>query len=115
MQKSMSPDRGIVGFHEADVGDVFRLMSARCQQARKGGRQLGIHQEAHGSAGDPNRMIGFEGSVFQAGVIGEDLGFVQTGGQQFEHILDTDAHAPNAGASAALVGMEGDPFQDRLI
>ncbi len=57
-------------------------------------RQLGINQEAHGSVGDQNRMIGFEGRVFQAGadvlgfqvgVIGEDLGFVQTGGQQFVH------------------------------
>jgi hypothetical protein len=33
------------------------------------------------------------------------------GGQQVEHVLDADAHAPDAGASAALPGIEGDSFR----
>ncbi len=71
-------------------------------------RQLGINQEAHGSAGDQNR-IGFNSRVFQTGadvlgfqvgVIDEDLGFVQTGGQQFVH-KGTDPFQTEANLLAA--------------
>ena len=64
-------------------------------------------------------MIRFFSRVRQAGayvfglqvrVIGENLRFTDPGCQKIEDILNTDAHPANAWPSAALLGVEGDPF-----
>lgn len=44
----------------------------------------------------------------EVGIILKDLSFRHASGQQIEHILDADAHAPDARPPAALVGVESD-------
>src|SRR5262249_4709081 len=58
------------------------------------------------------RCIGETGAnilCFQVGVIREDFSFGNSGSQQVENILNPYTHAANARASAALIGVEGDP------
>lgn len=45
----------------------------------------------------------------------EDFDFPHSGGEQVEHVLDPDAHAPDARPSAALVRVEGDPVHNGMI
>jgi hypothetical protein len=53
---------------------MFGLVSMRFQQAGEGGRKLGVNDEAHRLPADENWVIGFGGSVFQAGP--DVLGFI---------------------------------------
>lgn len=48
---------------------------------------------------------------FKVRIVCEDLLFQHSGCQQIEHIRDPDAHAANAGASAALIGIKCDAIQ----
>jgi len=65
-------------------------------------------------------MIHFTGCVFQASSnvfglkiwkIPEDFRFTHAGCEKVEHILDADAHAPNARPPAALAWIKSDPLQ----
>jgi hypothetical protein len=42
---------------------------------------------------------------------GKELFGAESFRQQIQHIRDPDAHAPNAGASAALSGIQGNPLE----
>lgn len=68
-------------------------------------------------AGDEHRVVGLSGGVIKAGLnvskfeigeILEDFGLRNAGGEKIEHIFNTDAHAANARAAAALKRIEGD-------
>jgi hypothetical protein len=70
---------------------MFGLVSMRFQQAGKGGRKLGVNDEAHRLPADENWVIGFRGSVFQAGpdvlgfelwVIFKDFGLLHPSGER---------------------------------
>ena len=67
-----------------------------------------------------NRVIELRRRVFNAGldvlgleigIVGQDFRFRNPRRQEIEHILDADAHAPDAGAAAALLGIEGDSIR----
>ena len=45
---------------------------------------------------------------FQVGEVGENFAFRHIGRQQIQHVFDADAQPPDAGTSAALVGVEGE-------
>jgi hypothetical protein len=69
-------------------------------------------------------VIGFGGGIlqtgpdvfgFKVGIVCEDFDFPHSGGEQVEHVLDPDAHAPDARPSAALVRVEGDPVHNGMI
>ena len=44
----------------------------------------------------------------KVGIIGQDLSFGHPGGQQVQHVLNTDAHCPDAGPPATLSRVERD-------
>lgn len=117
----IAPDRGIVGVPQTNVGDVLGLMAPCGQQPGEGGWKLGVDDEAHGSPGDQNGVVRLGGGVFQTGpdvfgsevgIVFENFAFPHSGGEQVEHVLDPDAHAPDARPSTALVRVEGDPVHD---
>jgi len=43
---------------------------------------------------------------FEIGVVLEDLVFGDAGRQEFENVFNSDPHAANAGAAAALIGID---------
>ena len=61
------PDRGIRCIAQPDILDVLGLVTATCEKLRERGRQLGINDKAHCSAGDEYRVVGFRSGVFEAG------------------------------------------------
>lgn len=87
--------------------------------ARQGGRELGIDQKTH-SGYPQDTVVELFGGVLQGGadvlflqirVVLQDLGMTGASGQQVEDIRDPDAHATDAGAPAALMGVDGDTCQ----
>ena len=48
---------------------------------------------------------------FQVGKVGQDFALRHACREQIKHVLDANATFPNAGPSAALVGIEGDAFR----
>ena len=79
---------------------------------------MGVDEETHdGSAGEKHRMVSLGGGVIEAGLdigglkigeVFEDLLLRDTGGEEVEHVLDTNAHAADAGPASALGRIEGD-------
>jgi hypothetical protein len=63
-------------------------------------------------------LLGSEGKtsadilLLQIRKIGEDLGLADTGSQQIENILHSDAHAADAWATAALIRVERDAIHN---
>ncbi len=103
---------------EADIGDVFGNVAMRLQKPCQGWRQLGVDEKAHGgSAGEEHRVVGLGSGVIEAGLnvgglevgeVLEDFSLRDAGGEEVEHVLDTDAHAANAGTTSTLGGIESD-------
>lgn len=69
-------------------------------------------------------MIRFGGGIFQTGpdifgfevrIVFESFGFPHSGGEEVEHVLYPDAHAPDARPAAALVRVEGDPVHNGVM
>jgi hypothetical protein len=96
---------------------VFGGVAVGDEQGGQGRWQLGIDDEVHVLAGEEDGMVSFGGGVVEAGgdvfglevgVVLEDFGFGDFGGEEVEDVFDADAHAANAGAASALVGVEGD-------
>ena len=65
-------------------------------------------------------MINFLSRIFEAGLdifwfqvwkVLENLAFRHFGGEEVEHVFDADAHAADARASTALMGIEGDSIR----
>jgi hypothetical protein len=65
-------------------------------------------------------MVQLFGGVFNTGldvlrlqvrIIGQDFRFGHPGGQQVQHVLDTDTHAPNAGTAPALLWVKRDSIR----
>ena len=88
--EGISPDRGIVGIPQADIGEVFGHVAMRGEQPRECGRQLSIGEEANGLPRDEHGMIRFGGGIFQTrpdilrlkiGVVLQDLGFLDPCGK----------------------------------
>ena len=86
--------------------------------------QLSVNNEAHTQAllagGYEHRMVHFLRRILQAGadvigvevrVILEDFAFRYACGKQVEHIFDTNAHAPDARTTTALIGIKRDAFR----
>ena len=57
------------------------------------------------------KQSGLNVGGFKEGMISQDLFVRSAGGKQFEQIHHTEAHAPDAGASAALVRVEGNAIE----
>jgi len=117
------PDRGVFSFAEANVPGSFGFVAARFEEASEGGRKLRINEETHLAAYN-NGMIKITRSVCEAGsniggfkvrVVLENLLFRHAIGQHIEHVFYPDAHAPNAGASAALIWIDSNPLKAGLI
>jgi hypothetical protein len=51
---------------------------------------------------------------FQVGHLGQNLRSIKTGREQVQNVADTNAHPSHARPSAALPGIDGDPFQHVL-
>ena len=117
---------------ETDIGYVPRLVSSVRNRSGQGRRKLRIDQEVEfvsrhhtgfmpssrsWGGRDQNGMVhlgrgeGEAGSdifLLQVWVIGQDFGFRNARGQEFQHVLHADAHPADAGPSAALGRIERD-------
>jgi hypothetical protein len=90
------------------------------QPPGQGRRQLSINDKSHATLwanSHEHRMIHFPGCVFQASTnvfglkiwkIPEDFRLTHTGGKKVKHILDANAHAPDARPSATLAWIKSD-------
>ena len=65
--KGILPDRGILCFAQPNILHVLGVVAAAGEKLRERGRQLGINDKAHCSAGDEYRVVGFRSGVFQTG------------------------------------------------
>jgi hypothetical protein len=74
--------------------------------------------------GNEHRMVRFFGREGERGLdifrfevreIGEDLRLGHAGRQKVKDVPDPDAHAADARATAALLGIEGDPVHSRHV
>lgn len=124
MVQGITPDRSVFGLPQIHFLHVLGVVSSLTQPNGQRRRQLGINEEAHVTGlrfgQHEHGMVSPLRRVFQAGpnVLGlqvgkvrEDFTFGHTGSQQVQHILDADAHPPDAGASAALLGVECNPIR----
>lgn len=117
---SISPNGGVIGFAQTDILDMVSLMPFLPQCFRQGRRQLGIDKKASHLGCPHNGVIHFRSGEFKARLdvfrlevrkIGEYLLLGHSSRKHLKHVLHPNTHTPNAGAAAALLGVEGDPIE----
>jgi len=113
------PESPVVEQVEPTLEDVFGVMSAVAEPNGPRKEATGYRPETSCDLNDDMirllRGVGDGGQdVFplETGIVGED--FVDGGpvGEEFQHVRHADAHAPDAGLSAALSGLDGDAWMD---
>ena len=114
------PDAAVVRVAQPKITDWRGGQTVLNEPVGEGGRQLRIHQNAHGSAGDEDGVVEIARSVSDAGAdvfrlevgkIGEDFILRCAACEHVEHVLDPDAHPPDARASTALVRIDGNALE----
>jgi hypothetical protein len=118
------PDASVVGIAQARLAHGSRRETPLAEPAGQRGRELGIHQETHGSGGHQDRVVHIPGGIsnagsdifsFQVGEVREDFVWLCSSRQHVQHVLHPDAHAANAGFAAALVWIGRDSVHGGIL
>ncbi len=94
-----------------DVGSTLPIFN---QGKGQRGRQIGVNDKPYKSGRFQSCRVVETGSnifLFKVRVILENLLFRSSIGEQLQNILNPDTHAPDAGLSPTLLGVNGDAAQ----